>query len=54
MPGDGVSPAASASASGSPPGSDAETSSADAGRSLGSGSRHRKIARSIARIELGN
>ena len=32
--GDGVSPAASASASGSPPGSDAETASADAGRSL--------------------
>ena len=45
--GDGVSPAASAAASGSPPGSAADTASADAGRRPGSGSRHRRMTRSI-------
>ena len=49
--GDGVSPAASAAASGSPPGSAADTASADAGRRSGSGSRQRRIARSIAGVQ---
>ena len=52
--GDGVSPAASAAASGSPPGSAAATASAEAGRCAGSGSRQRRIARSIAGIEVAN
>src|SRR5262249_29459371 len=39
--GEGVSPAASASASGSPPGSARDTSSADEGRRAGFGSRQR-------------
>ena len=38
--GDGVSPRASAAAIGSPPGSAADTASADAGRSAGSFARH--------------
>jgi hypothetical protein len=46
--GDGVSPAASAAASGSPPGNAAATAIADCGRSAGSFSRQRRIARSAA------
>jgi hypothetical protein len=46
--GDGVSPAASAAAIGSPPGSTAATARADARRRAGSGSRQRRIARSTA------
>jgi len=46
--GDGVSPAASAAARGSPPGSDADTRIAEAGRRAGSLSRQRTIASSIA------
>src|SRR5262245_38163140 len=53
MSGDGVSPAASASASGSPPGSAAASANADGGRSFGLGSRHRRIARSIAESRSG-
>ena len=44
--GEGVSPAASAAAKGSPPGSAAATSVADFGRADGSFSKHRTIARS--------
>jgi len=51
--GDGVSPAASASASGSPPGSDTATSSADAGRRFGSGSRHLRMALSSRGLMSG-
>ena len=39
--GDGVSPAASAAASGSPPGNAADTANADEGRSAGSLARQR-------------
>ncbi len=46
--GEGVSPAASAAASGSPPGSDAATVSADGGRCSGSFARQRRMTRSIA------
>ena len=46
--GDGVSPAASAAASGSPPGSADATAMADEGRRAGSCSRQRRITRSIA------
>ncbi len=45
--GEGVSPAASAAAIGSPPGSAIATFSADEGRLRGSASRHRRITRSI-------
>ena len=48
MPGDGVSPAARAAASGSPPGKAAATARADLGRSRGSFSRQRRITRSTA------
>lgn len=44
--GDGVTPSASAAASGSPPGRLADSARADAGRILGSGSRQRRMARS--------
>ena len=44
--GDGVSPAASAACNGSPPGKEWATASALAGRSTGSLSRQRRIARS--------
>ena len=47
-PGEGVSPAASAAASGSPPGRAAATASAECGRCRGSGSRQCRIARSTA------
>ena len=46
--GDGVSPAASAAAIGSPPGSAIATFSADDGRRFGSSSRHLRIKRSTA------
>jgi hypothetical protein len=46
--GDGVSPAASAAASGSPPASAAATAIADDGRRAGSLSRQRTITRSTA------
>ena len=46
--GDGVWPASSAAASGSPPGRAAATASAERGRFSGSGSRHQRIARSTA------
>ncbi len=46
--GDGVSPAASAAASGSPPGSAADTAIALAGRSVASRERQRWITRSTA------
>jgi hypothetical protein len=46
--GDGVSPAASAAASGSPPGSEAITAWAEGGRLFGSSSRQRAITRSTA------
>jgi hypothetical protein len=46
--GDGVSPAASAAANGSPPGSAADTCNAEMGRFAGSFSRHRSITRSIS------
>lgn len=46
--GEGVSPAARAAARGSPPGSAADTASADAGRRAGSFSKQRRIARSTA------
>src|ERR1022692_3936264 len=42
--GDGISPAARAAASGSPPGSAAATESPFAGRRAGSGSRQRRMA----------
>ena len=50
--GDGVSPAASAAASGSPPGSAADTAIALAGRSAGSRERQRWIDALDRRIEL--
>ena len=46
--GDGVSPAAKAAASGSPPGSDAAAAATDFGRSWDSFSRQRRITRSTA------
>ncbi len=46
--GEGVSPAAMAAARGSPPGNAAATAFADAGRLAGSGSRQRRMARSVA------
>ena len=46
--GEGVSPAATAAASGSPPGSIASTARAEAGRAAGSSSRHCRITRSTA------
>ena len=46
--GEGVSPAASAAASGSPPGSATITASALGGRFSGSGSRHRRMTFSTA------
>jgi len=46
IPGDGVSPAASAAASGSPPGSAAATCATELGRARGSFSRQRMITRS--------
>jgi hypothetical protein len=46
--GDGVSPAAKAAASGSPPGSAAATASAEVGRWVGSLSRQRRMTRSTA------
>jgi hypothetical protein len=51
--GEGVSPAASAAASASPPGRAAATASAERGRSAGSFSRQRSIARSIEGSKLG-
>ena len=51
--GDGVSPAANAAASGSPPGSSAITESAFAGRFNGSGSRQRRMAFSTPGIDVG-
>ena len=48
MSGDGISPAASAAASGSPPGRDPATDSTVAGRSAGSGRRHRMMAASMS------
>ena len=50
--GDGVSPAASASANGSPPGNADETASAEDGRPAGSGSRHFRITRSMEGIHV--
>ena len=46
--GEGISPAARAMANGSPPGRDAATARADAGRLSGSESRQRRMARSTA------
>ena len=51
--GDGVSPAAMAAASGSPPGSEAANWVTDAGRARGSRSRQRRITRSTSEIDAG-
>jgi hypothetical protein len=50
--GDGVSPAAKAAASGSPPGKAAAMTTADWGRRFGSGSRHRSITRCTSGASL--